>query len=136
MIYTQTILAIMIFRDCNSNILNDFNRFIESKTWNCVLYGEFYGGKMCPGTQRKSRIKVSTSVKNVFIIDVLWRFSTRYLSFTMEIFHKSIEFIIRNERKLLFHEIKLGTFCKITQNCTFFHITKNLIQMVLNMYLI
>ena len=71
MIYTQTILAIMIFRDCNSNILNDFNRFIESKTWNCVLYGEFYGGKMCPGTQRKSRIKVATSIKNVFIIDVL-----------------------------------------------------------------
>ena len=71
MIYTQTILAIMILRDCNSNILNDFNRFIESKTWNCILYDENYGGKMCPGTQRKSRIKVATSVKNVFIIDVL-----------------------------------------------------------------
>ena len=134
MIYTRTILVIMIFRERNSNILNDVNRFIESKTWNCVLYGEFYGEKMCPGTQRKSRIKVSTSVKNVFIIDVLWRFSTGYLSFTMEIFHKPIEFIIRNERKLLFHDIKLGTFCKITQNCTFFHITRNMIEMVLNMY--
>ena len=118
MIYIQTILVIMIFRECYSNILNDFNRFIKSRTCNCVLYGEFYGEKMCPGTQRKSRIKVSTSVKNVFIIDVLWRFSTRYLSFIMEIFHKPIEFIIRNERKLLFDEIKLGTFCKITQNCT------------------
>ena len=41
-----------------------------------------------------------------------------------EIFHKSIEFIIRNEIKLLFHDFKLGTFCKITQNGTFFHITK------------
>ena len=56
------------------------------------------------------------------------------LSFTMEIFHKFIEFIIRNERKLLFHVFKLGIFCKITQNGTFFHITKNLIQIALNMY--
>ena len=54
--------------------------------------------------------------------------STRYLSFTIEIFHKSIEFIIRNEIKLLFHDFKLGTFCKITQNGTFFHITKTLFQ--------
>ena len=30
--YTQTILVIMVFRDCNSNILNDFKRFFESKT--------------------------------------------------------------------------------------------------------
>ena len=52
----------------------------------------------------------------------------------MEIFHKSIEFIIRNEIKLLFHVFKLGIFCKITQNGTFFHITKNLIQMFLNIY--
>ena len=42
----------MVFRDCNSNIFNDFKRFFESKTWNCVLYGDFYGGKMCPSTQR------------------------------------------------------------------------------------
>ena len=61
----------MVFRDCNSNILNGFKRFFESKTWNCVLYGEFYGGEMCPGTQQKLRIKVTASVKNVFIIDVL-----------------------------------------------------------------
>ena len=39
--YTQTILVIMVFTDCDSNILNDFKRFFESKTWNCVLYGEF-----------------------------------------------------------------------------------------------
>ena len=43
--YTQTILVIIVFRDCNSNIFNDFKRFFESKTWNCVLYGEFYGEK-------------------------------------------------------------------------------------------
>ena len=69
--YTRTILVIMVFRDCNSNILNGFKRFFETKTWNCVLYGDFYGGKMCPGTQQKSRIKVTASVKNVFIIAVL-----------------------------------------------------------------
>ena len=34
-------LVIMVFRDCNSNILNDFIRFFESMNWNCVLYGEF-----------------------------------------------------------------------------------------------
>ena len=70
MSYTQTILVIMDLRDCNSNIFNDCKRLFESKTWNCVLYGEFYVEKMCPGTQRKSRIKVTASVKNVFIIDV------------------------------------------------------------------
>ena len=30
--YTQTILAIMVFRDCNSNILNDFEIFFDSMT--------------------------------------------------------------------------------------------------------
>ena len=59
-IYSQTILAIMVFKDSKSNILDDFRRLFQSKTRNCVLYGEFYGGKMCPGTQRKSRIKVAT----------------------------------------------------------------------------
>ena len=56
--YTQTILAIMVFRDSKSNILNDFRRLFQSKTWNCVLYGDFYGGKMCTGTQRKSSIRI------------------------------------------------------------------------------
>ena len=46
MSFTQTILVIMVFRDCNSNIFNDFKRFIESKTWNCDLYSEFYGENM------------------------------------------------------------------------------------------
>ena len=31
----------MVFRDCNSNIFNDFKRFFESKICNCVLYGKF-----------------------------------------------------------------------------------------------
>ena len=70
MIYTQTILAIMIFRDCNSNILNDFNRFIESKTWNCVLYGEFMGGNVS-WHAAKIENKGRYFCKNVFIIDVL-----------------------------------------------------------------
>ena len=52
--YTRTILVIMVFRDCNSNILNGFRRFFESKTWNCVLYGEFYGGK-CVLARSKNR---------------------------------------------------------------------------------
>ena len=61
----------MVFRDCNSNILNDFKRFFESKTWNCVLYGEFCGENMCPDTQGKLRIRATAySVKNVSIIDV------------------------------------------------------------------
>ena len=47
----------MIFRDCNSTILNDFIRFFESKNWNCVLYGEFCVKNMCPGSQRNSRIR-------------------------------------------------------------------------------
>ena len=47
----------MVFRDCNSIILNDFISLFESKTWNCVLYGDFYGEKMCPSTQRKSSIR-------------------------------------------------------------------------------
>ena len=68
--YTQTILVILVFRDCNSNIFNDFKRSFESKTWNCVLYGKFCGEIMCPGTQQKSRIRAYASVKNVFIIDV------------------------------------------------------------------
>ena len=68
--YTQTILVIMVFRDCNSNILNDSKRFFESKTYNCVLYDEFCGENMCPGAQRNSRIRVTASVKNVSIIDV------------------------------------------------------------------
>ena len=71
--YTQTILVVMVFRDCNSNIFNDFKRFFESKTWNCVLYGDFCG-KICvltPDTQRKTRIRATISVKNVSIIDVL-----------------------------------------------------------------
>ena len=55
--YTQTILVIMIFRGRNSNIFNDFRRFLESKTWNYVLYGDFYGKKMWPSMQRKSRIR-------------------------------------------------------------------------------
>ena len=49
--YTQTILVIIVFRDCNSNILNDFKRFFESKTRNCVLYGEFCRENMCPDSQ-------------------------------------------------------------------------------------
>ena len=52
--YTRTILVIMIFRDCNSNILNGFKRFFVSKTWNCVLYGEFYGEK-CVLARSKNR---------------------------------------------------------------------------------
>ena len=60
----------LTLRDCNSNIFNDFIRFFESKNWNCVLYGEFCEKIMCPGTQRKSRIKATASVKNVSIIDV------------------------------------------------------------------
>ena len=67
--YTQAILVIMVFRDCNSIILNDFKRFFESKTWNCVLYGYFYGGKMCPSTQRKSSIRAhcfSNNLSRVF----------------------------------------------------------------------
>ena len=55
----------MVFRDCNSNILNDFKRFFESKTYNCVLYGEFCRENMCPGAQRNSRIRVTASVKNL-----------------------------------------------------------------------
>ena len=43
--YTRTILVIKIFRDRNSNIFNDFKRFLESKTWNNVLYGDFYEEK-------------------------------------------------------------------------------------------
>ena len=70
MFYTQTVLVIMVFRYCNSNILNDFIRFFESKNWNCVLYGEFCGKNMCPGSHRNSRIRVTASVKNVSIIDV------------------------------------------------------------------
>ena len=30
--YTQTILVIMVLRDCNSNIFNDFKRFFDSMT--------------------------------------------------------------------------------------------------------
>ena len=30
--YTQTILVIMVLRDCNSNIFNDFKRFFHSMT--------------------------------------------------------------------------------------------------------
>ena len=30
--YTKTILVIMVFRDCNSNIRNEFKRFFESNT--------------------------------------------------------------------------------------------------------
>ena len=30
--YTQTILVIMVLRDCNSNIFNDFKIFFDSKT--------------------------------------------------------------------------------------------------------
>ena len=47
----------MVFRDCNSNILNDFIRFFESKNWDCVLYGDFCGKIMYPGSQRNSRIR-------------------------------------------------------------------------------
>ena len=47
----------MVFRYCNSNILNDFKIFFESKTWDCVLYGEFCGEKMCPDTHAKTRIR-------------------------------------------------------------------------------
>ena len=43
----KQILVIMIFRDRNSNIFKDFKRFFESKTWNYVLYGDFYEEKMC-----------------------------------------------------------------------------------------
>ena len=43
--YTPTILVIMVFRDYNSNIFNSFKIFFESKTWNCVLYGEFFWRK-------------------------------------------------------------------------------------------
>ena len=43
--YTRRILVIMIFRDRNSNIFNDFKRFLEFKTWNYVLYGDFYEEK-------------------------------------------------------------------------------------------
>ena len=69
--YTQTILVIMAFRDCNSNIFIDFKRFLESKTWNCVLYGEFYEEKMCLSTQRKSRIRAhcfSNHLSRVFFL--------------------------------------------------------------------
>ena len=59
----------MVFGRSGFNL--DIYIYSESKTWNCVLYGDFYGGKMCFGTQRKSRIKVTASVNNVFIIDVL-----------------------------------------------------------------
>ena len=30
--YTQTILVIIVFRDCNSNTFNDLKRFFESET--------------------------------------------------------------------------------------------------------
>ena len=30
--YTQTILVIMVLRECNSNIFNDFKRFFDSMT--------------------------------------------------------------------------------------------------------
>ena len=68
--HTQTILVIMVFRDCKSIILNDFKRLFESKTLNCVLCGDFYGEKMCPGTQRKSSIRAhcfSNDLSRVFI---------------------------------------------------------------------
>ena len=59
----------MVFTHCNYNILNDVKRFFESKTWNCVLYGDFYGEKMCTSTQRKSRIRAhcfSNDLSRVF----------------------------------------------------------------------
>ena len=30
--YTQTMLVIIVFRDCNSNTFNDLKRFFESET--------------------------------------------------------------------------------------------------------
>ena len=51
-------------------VLKDFSS-LRPGTVFCRVRGEFYGEKMCLGTQRKSRIKVTASVKNVFIIDVL-----------------------------------------------------------------
>ena len=56
--YTQTILVIMVFRDRNSNSFHDFKRFFDSITYleMCLIW-RVLRRKMCPGTQRKSRIR-------------------------------------------------------------------------------
>ena len=48
----------MVFRDCNSNILNDFKRFSSLRPITV-----FCGENMCPGAHRNSRIRVTASVK-------------------------------------------------------------------------
>ena len=55
--YTQTILVIMVFRECKSNIFNDFKRFLESKTWNCVCMVNFMEKKcvLARSENRESR---------------------------------------------------------------------------------
>ena len=56
----------MIFRDCNSNILNDFIRIFESKNWNCVLYGEFCE-KICVLARSENRESGTTAFQIIFL---------------------------------------------------------------------
>ena len=90
--------------------------------------------KICPDTQRKTRIRPHFFCKNVLIIDVPCRFITKYLSFAIEIFHKSTEFIIRNEKKLFVRSSNYVHFAKFPKMALFFTSQKNLIQLVLKMH--
>ena len=65
--YSQTILVIMVFRYCNSNIFNDCKRFFESKTWNCVCMVIFMGEK-CVLARSENRESGPTAFQMIFLV--------------------------------------------------------------------
>ena len=64
--YTQTILVIMVFRDSKSNILNDFRRLFQSKTWTVFCMVIFMGEK-CVLARSENRASGSTAFQMIIL---------------------------------------------------------------------